>query len=477
MREGLARALLLLFLISLAVLPERAAGEERTTEGAGEASAQDEAKAEERTPDSGKRRLTENEALLVARALLEQDRREEAADVYRQLLEHGRKREYRIEAAFQLAGMAMAQGRYREAISLYLRILNQNPNLARVRLELARAYFFNRDYDEAQLQFELVKGGGLPAPVQEKVEEFLTRIRRTKDWNASFGITLVPDSNISQASGGSEECIAFGGMLLCRPLEKKESGIGLSAGGTFNHYLHFTRDVGLRTTVGVDALEYERNDFDDYQLLLASGPRCTFESGEVSLQPMFRKRWYGGKQYSEEWGARVDGQKMLGRFILNGGASWVKTRYAQAYIDEFLRGKSWSASGRVRYILNDRTFAQAGVAFQRETTRVKTYGSDNWRYALGLYRIFPWGFSFFGELSLTTSRYHDEQWYITKDYRIATTVRKDRTWQAFASLASDLFEAYNITPMLQYAYVKRTSNIWSREYDRHRVNVSVSYQF
>ena len=52
----------------------------------------------------------------------------------------------------------MLEGRFREASLLFLDILRRNPNLPRVRLELARAYFLNRDYEDAQLQFELVKG-------------------------------------------------------------------------------------------------------------------------------------------------------------------------------------------------------------------------------------------------------------------------------------------------------------------------------
>ena len=74
----------------------------------------------------------------------------------------------------------MLEGRFREASLLFLDILGRNPNLPRVRLELARAYSLNGDYEDAQLQFELVKGSGLPPEVQEKVDEFLTRIRRKK---------------------------------------------------------------------------------------------------------------------------------------------------------------------------------------------------------------------------------------------------------------------------------------------------------
>lgn len=426
---------------------------------------------------AGEKHLTEREALVLARVLAGQGHRDEAVTLYQELIARARVQEYRIEAAFQLAGIFMQEGRFREASLLFLDILRRNPNLPRVRLELARAYFLNKDYEDAQLQFELVKGSGLPPEVQEKVDEFLTQIRRRKDWSIDFNAALVPDSNLNQASGGEEECIALGGMLLCRPLEKKQSGIGLGVGGTLNHYLRFSRDFGLRSTISLNALEYERNDFDDYQLFLASGPRHTFEQGEISLQPTFRKRWYAGRQYSEEYGIRLDGQWMLNRFLLGGAFAWARIRYNDSYVNEFLEGDSLFSHLQLRYILNDRTFVQAGLAFQRENAEADAYGSDSLRYALGLYRVLPYGFSLFGELSLTDARYHDAQWYITRDYRIAETRRRDRTWQVFASLSSSLFEKYDITPTLQYTYIRRDSNIWTQEHERQRLNLSFGYRF
>ena len=420
---------------------------------------------------------TEQESLILARVYASQGRNEEAVALYRALITHGRVQDYRTEAAFQLAGILMQAGRFRDACLLYLDILNQNPNLPRVRLELARAYFLNRDYEDAQLQFELVKGGELPPEVVDKVDGFLTEIRRKKDWTLDFSLSPVSDSNINQSSGGREECISFGGMLLCRPLEKKQSGMGIALGGTLNHYMHFSRDFGLRSTIGLNMLDYEGRDFDDHQLFLASGPRYTYDSGEMSVQPMYRKRWYAGRQYNEEYGLRFDIQQLIGRVVFNGGASYAKTRYDDEYIDSFLRGDIRSASLQTRYILNDTTFVQASLGFQRETTKVDAYGSDSWRYGLGAYRVLPYGFSLFGELSLTETRYHDTQWYITRDYRIDETRRRDRTWQVFASLSSNLFEQYDITPVLHYAYIKRESNIWSREYDRHRLTMLFNYRF
>jgi hypothetical protein len=146
-------------------------------------------------------------------------------------------------------------------------------------------------------------------------------------------------------------------------------------------------------------------------------------------------------------------------------------------VDGILRGHNRFAYIQPRYILDDRSFAQAGLVFSRNSTRMQAYGEDSWRYALGAYHFFTYGFSLFAELSLTETRYHDKLWYITRDHRIDEIRRGDKTWQFYASLSSNIFESRGITPVLQYYYVKRDSNIWSREYDRHRINLSFNIRF
>jgi tetratricopeptide (TPR) repeat protein len=165
--------------------------------------------------------MSDPEGLVLARALLESGRQSEAGQIYVLLLQ-SRIPEVRVEALFQLGQIALLEREYNRAVEYFLIILTRFPDLARVRLELARTYFLNENYEEARFQFELVKGGaGLPPEVLEKVDFFLESIRRQKNWTLDFGLSLTPDSNINQVSGAGEECIATVYGLLCRDLKKK----------------------------------------------------------------------------------------------------------------------------------------------------------------------------------------------------------------------------------------------------------------
>ena len=414
--------------------------------------------------------------LTLAKDHLESGRLDEAEKLYADLRKSASE-VIRIEATFQLGMIRLLQGKYRQAASLFLEILNQHPGLARVRLELARAYFLDKNYGDATFQFELVKGSDLPPDVQANIDRFLDAIRRQKNWTIDFGLSPVTDSNINQASGGRQECINTIYGLLCRPLAQKASGYGLNANATVDYYWRFHRDWGLRATLGFYGTAYEEQDYNDYILAAALGPRYLWESGEASLQPTYRKRWIADEEYSNDQGLRLDLRQIFNRLILDVGAAYYYSEYDNAYVNSFLEGPSWNVRFQARYILTNQTFVQGGLAFMREETKARAYANDSLRYSLGAYHAFPYGFSLFVEGSLMQTDYKGMQWYVTRDNRIDETVRKDTTWQMAASLSSNIFERYNLTPVFQYSYTKRYSNIWTREYDRHRLNFLVNYRF
>jgi tetratricopeptide (TPR) repeat protein len=428
--------------------------------------------AEEAAPT--KRSLTPEEVLSLAQALLNRGQVDEAETIYRSLLQSSSDENVRIESAFQLGQILVYRGRYREAALYFIAILNHKPDLPRVRLELARAYFLDKNYADSTFQFELVKGGDLPPAVVANVDAFLDLIRRQKNWSLDFSMNPVFDSNINQTSRTTEECVdtaiyGFAGHL-CRPVDGKASGIGLNINTTLDYFKRFSQDWGIRSSVGFYAMEHKGRAFDDYSLYAALGPRYLWASGEASLQPTFRKRWYAGKEYRDEYGLRVDGRKTWDRLILDASANYTRYDYADTFLHSILQGPSWGMRLQPRYILNDRTFVQAGLEFMREDTKEIAYANDNWSYSLGAYRALPYGFSMFLEGSLTKSRYHALQWFVTKDSLIDETVRRDKILGLTATLSSNRWEKYNLTPVLRYSHTKRTSNIWSREYERNRVD-------
>ena len=147
--------------------------------------------------------------LAEVRALVQTGRFEEALSILRPLTQA---RVVHADALFW-TGLAAIQASLRpdateeerealldEAIAALRRMLIDRPELTRVRLELARAFFFKGEDSLSRQHFERVMASNPPAAVSTNVQGFLARIRARKRWSAQFGFSLAPDSNIGAAS-------------------------------------------------------------------------------------------------------------------------------------------------------------------------------------------------------------------------------------------------------------------------------------
>lgn len=421
--------------------------------------------------------LSESDMIALADNMAGHGRLDDAGQIY-SLMQGSTDASIRTESLFQLGNIAMARGDYAAAISAYRGIVDSNPNLPRVRLELARAYFMNGEYQAAQFHFEFVRATpNLPDTVREKIDQYLTLIRMRKNRSLDFGLGIVPDSNINNAGTESEECINTIFGPLCRPLEVKESGVGLRLNADLNHYMRFTQRFGLRTTFGIDALDFPTSRFDDYGFYFASGPRYVFDRGDISLQPTVSARLYGGDFYSYAYGGRVDTSWQIGRrLLLSGGGTATINRYHTDYINDALRGYDWGLSISPRYYLNNKSFVLAGLRFDQNNTKIKSYGSDNITYSVGYFGEFKWGFSLYSRADLITAKYHAPSWFVV-DNKFVEKHRRDNIWRGYVRLSNNKISWYNIVPAVSYTYTRHESNIPSREYDKHRVEIELMRRF
>ena len=104
-----------------------------------------------------------------------------------------------------------------EAIAAFHTMLVQRPEMVRVRLELARAFYLKGEDELAQRHFEHVLAGGVPQPVVANVQGFLAAIRRPAIAGASaWASALAPDTNIGAASEERTIYIPMSSASPCR---------------------------------------------------------------------------------------------------------------------------------------------------------------------------------------------------------------------------------------------------------------------
>lgn len=108
--------------------------------------------------------------------------------------------EIRSEARFRKGALLAAHRRWREAASAYRRLLDEKPDAARVRLELAAVLARIGDEAGAHRQLRLAQATGLPPDVAEQVSQFSRTLRSPRRFGGSFDVTLAPDTNINRGT-------------------------------------------------------------------------------------------------------------------------------------------------------------------------------------------------------------------------------------------------------------------------------------
>ena len=185
-------------------------------------------------------------------------------------------------------GAAEREALLDESIASFRTMLVDEPGLVRVRLELARAFFYKQEDSLSKEHFERVLAGNPPEPVVANVRTFLARIRARRRWNMHLGFALAPDTNIGSAS--DERTIYILGLPFRRNAEElTKSGVGLSVwgGGEYEHPLG--QRVRLRLGMNGSRREYSGGRFDRMSMSWHAGPRVfVTRNTEVSVLGNFR---------------------------------------------------------------------------------------------------------------------------------------------------------------------------------------------
>ena len=358
-----------------------------------------------------------------------------------------------------------------EAIASLRSVLINRPDLVRVRLELARAFFLKGEDSLARGHFERVLAGKPPAPVVANVQRFLAEIRARRRWTMYLGAAMSPDSNIGGAS--DEQIIYINDLPFRRDAEElTTSGIGVSVwtGGEYQYPL----GDRLRLRLGGDLSrqDYGGSNFDQTSVSVHAGPRWLVDRDtEVSLVGNARRRWTGTAPSHDDLGARVEaGHRLTPRIRVSGRASWYRRDHrTRDFLDGPILNFSLGGSWVILPIL--RADGAAGYAHERPK-------SEKWRNAsrwlrLGASVALPLGFTVGGSGELRWTDYEGNWFPFTRD----GAPRKDRTRILRATVHNRAFTLFGFSPQLVVTNEARDTNAQLYDYKRTRAELRAVRQF
>ena len=266
--------------------------------------------------------------LLISCCLSPAARADALLDQAQQLLDQGKP-----AAAYQLLNQAYEQragspdfdlllgiaaldaGEPTRAVFALERVLAVEPDNARARAELARAYYVAGENEAAKQEFTSVKKDSVPASVARTIDKYLSLIEgRLAATGTRVSVYIQGaggyDSNVNSATDSSTIAIpAFGNLVftLDQSGRKLDSGVfSLGTGVSFSTPLQGRED--LRIIGGIDLHEriaYDQTDFSTRVLNGQAGLRYTTgkEAFVVSLQG--QKYYLGGDEYRDLGGGGV----------------------------------------------------------------------------------------------------------------------------------------------------------------------------
>ena len=383
-----------------------------------------------------------------------------------------------LNAAHRIADRDARDAKLDEAVAAFRSILVDRPDLVRVRLELARAFFMKQEDTLARRHFELALAGDLPPGVAANVRRFLDLMRARRRWTAHFGAAVAPDSNLNAASGEKTIWLdtPWGRLPFTFDGDKApKSGLGLSVwgGGEYQYPFGGSGLWRLRSGADASAHEYKGGPFDRHSVSAHLGPRRLIDARtEASLLATIDRQWTAGTPETDRFGLRLEGEhRPTPRLALFARVSAARRNCRDCnHLDgpegDVSLGASWAALPILR--LN----GHAGWNWSRAN-------AEHWRSrgpqaGLGASLALPAGFTVGLRASLRRTEYQGSGYF----HRVmGGKPRKDETQTLTASVHNRAVTVLGFSPRLSLIREERDTNAQTLDYKRNRAELSFVRQF
>ena len=359
-----------------------------------------------------------------------------------------------------------------EAVAALRSILIDRPDLVRVRLELARAFFLKEEDGLARDHFERVLAGEPPLAITANIRRFLNVMRARRRWSARFGFTFAPDSNIGSTS--EEETVYIGGFPFRRDGDTTASsgvGVVIWGGGEYQHPLN--ERLRIRTGADVSRREYSGKDFDETFLSGHAGPHwLAGKATEFSLLGSARRRWIADEPHSSELGVRFEvGHRFASWLRMSGRASWHQREHRRT---TYLDGPVAAFFLDVNAVITPTLRIDATIGYSRQRTEsVVRRNTGRW-VRLGASVALPRGFTLGAAAELRRTDY-EGIWCCPNTLDGGS--REDRVRILSASVYNRAFTLYGFSPQFALVNEERESTAQLYDYKRNRAELRFVRQF
>jgi hypothetical protein len=356
---------------------------------------------------------------------------------------------------------AYMAGDYRLAEAMFRRILDRDPRLLRVRLELARTLFMEKKDEQADYHFRLAAGEHPPAIVIRNIIRFREAIQARRAWRFNFDVGFAPDSNINSATDKQTVDI-YGLPFRLDSTGRARSGTGVFVGGDASVRLNRFGKVPIYIGGYGRWTRYGDHRFEDAYAGAEAGPEFRVAGGRLRTTATGLVRWYGKRPLVASFGGHLDYDKLVGSKWTLGGALLVRH-------NDYARRRDvdgWDAEARisVNRPIGATTLGFAYAGIQRNWARDP--GQAFWRERIGIGILKEIGWGLRPQLAIDVARQ-------VGDRPLAPFGKKRRDWllQGSFSLYKRDWNVAGFAPSLSLTITRNYSTL--SLYDEKRVRAEI----
>jgi len=286
------------------------------------------------------------------------------------------------------AMISYSRREYQRAEAIFRRILDREPALLRVRLELARTLFMQKKDEQADYHFRLAAGEHPPDRVKRNIVRFREAIRARRAWRFNVDFGFAPDSNINSATEKQTVDI-YGLPFRLDPDERARSGTGTFVGGEASIRIHRSGKIPLYVGAYGRWTRFGDHRFDDAYAGAEAGPEFRLAGGRLRTTATGLMRWYGRRPLVASFGTHLDYEKLVGDKFTMGGTLLVRH-------NDYARRKDvdgWDAEARVSISrpLGSTTLGWAYAGIERSWANDPGQAFWRERLGIGILKEIGWG--------------------------------------------------------------------------------------
>jgi len=374
--------------------------------------------------------------------------------------------EIRSEARFRLGVMLEGEKRYRDAAIAFRALLDEKPNAARVRLELAKVLALMGDEGGARRQIRQAQAGGLPPEVAIVVNQFANALRSAKPFGGSLELSLAPDSNINRATSSATLDTVIAPLTLSRDA-REQSGIGLKLGGQAYVRLPLGPRVTVLGRASVGGTLYTKSQFDDISTSLAAGPEVSFRKNRLRPAATIGWRYYGGHFYARTEGGEVNWMHVAGkRGQIEVDLSAAHAGYA---LNPLQNGMIYDGSIAIERAFTAKTGGSLTVSADRQSAADPGYATTSGGATALLWRDL-------GSLTLYGSASYR---HLGSDARLFLypKSRTDDFYRVSLGIAFRKLQVAGLAPLARLAWERNVSTVGIYDYRRIALELGVTRAF